>query len=429
MSMLTSMAPTEAIQRGDTPERGPAAQSQAPLCVYVMDLWSFIPYYMARLCASLREQGIDARLGSVRYHLERNYFRSVGIRPDLWLFDNGGIIRNSLLRRIVKSIEYVLNLCLLGLRFVKSAPAILHVQYLRFLDRGFPFEIWFLKWARHLGVRIVYTVHNVTYPDAPDRHKPLYGRAYRMADALICHGTDARARLIQDFGIPAERIWVIPHGPLFDERPTVSPREARAKLALPESETLVLSAGVISEYKGVPFLLDAWKRLIESGVKGRLLIAGTGDPRLLSSIREKVLANGMESSVDLWLHFIPVDQLPLIYQAADILVYPYEAGTTSGAFLTGMNYGKAIVGTPLPYFLEHLTHGQEALFVDYGDVDGLARTLAQLIDDPGQRDQLGRAVTSHTETHESWNSIASATIECYEAILRTASARTIEPPK
>jgi glycosyltransferase involved in cell wall biosynthesis len=329
----------------------------------------------------------------------------------------------------VKSIEYVMNLCLLSLRFVQSAPAILHVQYLPFLDHGLPFEIWFLKWVRRLGVRIVYTVHNVTYPDAPDRHKPLYGRAYRTADALICHGAEARARLMQDFGIPAERIQVIPHGPLFDEKPRVSAREARAKLGLPVNETLVLSLGVISEYKGILFLLDTWKRLAESGAKGRLMIAGTGGPRLLSSIREKVSANGVESSVDLWLHFIPVDQLPLIYQAADILVYPYEAGTTSGAFLTGMNYGKAIVATRLPYFLEHLSHGREALFVDYGDEDGLARMLAQLIDDPGQRDRLGRAVTSHTETHESWNSIASTTIECYEAILRTASPRTIERPK
>jgi glycosyltransferase involved in cell wall biosynthesis len=410
--------------RPDHPKEQPTFQPHARIRVYLMDLWSFVPYYSARLCASLREEGIDAKLGSVSYHLERNYFRSMGILPDMWLFDAGGSIRNALLRRIVKSMEYGLNLCLLAIRLFKSTPAILHVQYLPFLERGLPFEIWFLKWARYIGSRIVYTVHNLTRQDAPDQHKPVFRRAYVMADALICHGEFARAQLNREFGIPTNKIWVIPHGPLFEENPAVSQEQARAALGLPIGESLVLCLGVISEYKGVPFLLDAWRKLVDSGGKGRLLIAGTGDPRLLSSIREKVFAEELAGSVDLRLVFIPVEKLPLFYQAADVLVYPYKAGTTSGALLTGMNYGKAIIATSLPFFRQYLRDHENAVLVDYGDVGALADALRTLMNRPEERARLTRALKEQIVKAVSWQEIAKVTRICYEKILQLPLART-----
>ena len=384
-----------------------------------MDLWSFIPYYMARLSASLRNESVEVTLGSARYHLDRSYFRKVGLTPDPVLLDSGGRIRASRLRRIVKSLEYLANLVILAGRVALSKPDILHVEYFPFLDHGFPFELWFLKWVRFVGVPIVYTVHNVTYQDAPDRHIPMYKRAYQMADALICHGKEAETQLTLDFGVPADRISVIPHGPLFDDKPRLSQREARTKLGLPTDETLVLCFGVISEYKGIPFLLDAWKQLIQSGVSARLLVAGTGDARLLSSIREKVSLDGLETSVDLWLHFIPVEQLPLIYLAADILVYPYKAGTTSGALLTGLNYGKPVLATKLPFFCEYLKDGENALLFDYGDVDALSSSLQKLILSPDERFRLTRGAESTNQGNRSWNEIASATRKCYDNLLKT----------
>ena len=240
-----------------------------------------------------------------------------------------------------------------------------------------------------------------------------------MADALICHGEEARTQVVQDFNIRPERISVIPHGPLFDDKPELSQTEARMKLGLPSEATLVLCLGVICEYKGIPFLLDAWKQLIESGASAHLLIAGTGETRLLSSIREKVSLQGLESSVDLWLHFIPVEQLPLLFLAADILVYPYKAGTTSGALLTGMNYGKPIVATKLPFFCEYLKNEENALLVDYGDVDALSSSLRRLIHDPEERLRLTRVADKEDLKNPSWADIAKATRECYDNLLKT----------
>jgi glycosyltransferase involved in cell wall biosynthesis len=395
----------------------PAQLGKKAITVYMMDLWAFIPYYMAALCAGLCTESVEVVLGTVRYHLERNYFQKVGLTPDTALVDLAGAIRLRRLRRLAKAFEYLANLFGLALRLVVSRPDILHVQFLPFLEHGFRFEIWFMRWARTLGIHIVYTVHNVTPQDAPDRYKDRYRSAYGVADALICHGNEARSRLVQDFAIQEKRIWVIPHGPLFAEKQDLTPEQVRAKLGLRVDETLVLSLGVVSPYKGILFLLDAWKRLVDGGAKARLIIAGTGDPGLLSEIQERVAAAGMGSSVDLWLRFIPVEQLPLLYQAADILVYPYKAGTTSGALLTGMNYSKAMVTTTLPFFCELLTHDRDAMLIGYGDVEGWAQALRTLVEDTGRRTRLAHNVKQCKALVTSWAEIARATSECYLSVM------------
>jgi glycosyltransferase involved in cell wall biosynthesis len=387
------------------------------LRVYMMDLWSFIPYYVGQLCVSLQKEQVNVTLGSARYHLDRNYFQKVGLKPDSLLFDSGGGIGIGAFRRFVKSLEYLANLFILATRFLFSPPDILHVQYLPFLERGFSFEMWFLAWAKLRGIRIVYTVHNVTPQNAPGRYRPLQKRMYRLPHALICHGEGARSELIKDFEVAPDKIRVIPHGPLFAEKPVVSPEEARTRLGLSMEEPLVLSLGVISEYKGIPFLLEAWKKLKVSGCKGRLLVAGTGDSNLLLSIREKVSADGLAASVDLWLEFIPVEKLPLLYQAADILAYPYKAGTTSGALLTGMNYGKAIIATKVPFFREYLRDGENALLVDYGDTEALAQSLRLLIEEHHKRARIASALGCQNSAEVSWSTIAKHTRNCYKHVL------------
>ena len=398
------------------PSAGFGLSSTRMPSVYLLDLWTFIPYYTARLWQALKGQLVNVQLGSVRYHLDREYFHRAGVQTDSGLIDFAGEIKPASIRRVAKTFEYLANLFLLGVRLPICGIDILHVQFVPFLERGFPFELWFLRWMRSCGTRIVYTAHNLADRDSRKGNRRLYEALYSRADAIVCHGQDVREKLINEYGIATQKLKVIPHGPLFNERPFESKSEARAKLGLPIEETLVLCAGVITEYKGIPFLLDAWKRQLRPEEKSRLLIAGTGDSNLLDRIRSKVESEGLTKSVSLWLRFISVDELPLLHQATDILVYPYKACTTSGALLTGLNYHKAMITTKLKFFQEVLKDGSESKMVDYGDVEGLASVLRELISSPQIRDKLARAIACRPESNASWSKIAQTTIECYQSL-------------
>lgn len=386
-----------------------------PLRVYLLDLWCFIPYYLAALSSALRAASVNVTLGTVRYHLDRNYFDQIGVDTDAWLIDVGGAIPYAALRRIVKSIEYVANILMLLIRLTLAPPDVLHVQFLPFLERGFSFELWFLRFVRRRNVPVVVTVHNLPNRNAQSRDV-LYRDLYSQADALIFHGREARDYITARLSIDPGKMWVIPHGPLFEQLCKESPAEAREKLGLPAGDPLVLCLGVISEYKGIPFLIDAWKQHAEAGGQGKLVIAGSGDPQLLAEIENRVAVHDLASSVELRLRFIPVELLPLFYQAADIHIYPYKAGTTSGALLSGLNYGKAIIATQLPLFQELMSDEENALLVPYGDTERMASAIGRLVEDSALRERLARGVAALNKKRESWRDIAGATLQCYETI-------------
>ena len=77
--------------------------------------------------------------------------------------------------------------------------------------------------------------------------------------------------------------------------------------------------------------------------------------------------------VNLHVRFISTEELVALYRAADIVVYPYRAITTSGALATGLALGKTIVASNLPVFRELLTDRENALLFDPQNIRRLVR--------------------------------------------------------
>ena len=234
--------------------------------VVMLDLLPSVPYYTGHLCVAL--QAIDRvklTLGFTTYTHDRTFFSRMGLRNARGLLDVAGRFAGSIkaVRRCLKLFECVTNLSSLAFRFWRKAPEIVHVQFIPLVDYGLPIELWFMKIARMLGVRVVYTVHNVLPHDSGERLRETYARIYKLIDGFICHDEHAKAKLASEFGIKPSCIWVIPHGPIFEEEAKPAPRLARAQLGLPGSATVILWQGIVRPYKGVLFLLRAWKKTFQ----------------------------------------------------------------------------------------------------------------------------------------------------------------------
>jgi glycosyltransferase involved in cell wall biosynthesis len=276
-----------------------------------------------------------------------------------------------------------------------------------------------------MGIALVYTVHDVLPHDSSDRYRQLFRKIYRQMDALICHTSEAKNQLVNEFAVYPDRVWLIPHGPLFHDGHRPSVQHARARLGIPEGVCIVLWQGILRPYKGLDFLLEAWSQVHRANLSAGLIVAGPGsDPSMEEAMRQKVATLEIQDSVQLDLKYIPVGEIPTYYQAADILVYPYREATTSGALMTGLSYQKPIVATSLPCFVEVLEVGDNAAIVDYGDVEGLAATLKRLILDPAERSRLTKAVGGETRNRYSWSEIARQTRQCYDSILDCRAAKS-----
>ena len=392
-------------------------ESKPRLRVFMMDLLSVVAYYDAYLCQALQSQDIDVALGAITYYLDRGCFRRQGVRNHPGLLDFVGKRRlPATLRRTLKVLEMVINLVALAVRFVWARPDVVHVQYLPLLERRFSLELWFLRYCRSLGSAVISTVHDILPHDTGEWHELRFKRTYEMMDGLICHSEAVKQELVTRFGIPSEQVWVIPHGPLFHDRS--APAATRSEqLESASSPTVVLCQGWVRPYKGIEFLLDSWKEVQQTGAKAKLLIAGSGDFTYLDRIRERVDLLALQDSVELCFGFVSVGEMLAQYQAADILVYPYKAITTSGALMTGLAQRKAIVATSLPAFREILQHGKNAFLCDYGDVKSFASALVSLINDPALRRRLANKTAPFSIGGNSWQEIAAQTKDCYASVL------------
>jgi len=393
------------------------APKRKGLRVFMMDFLAVVAYYDAYLCRALQSEGASVILGSITYHLDRDCFKRLGLKNDPGMLNIIGKLRlPAPVRRILKVFELILNILAQAVRFTWAPPHVVHVQYLPLLERHVPVELWFLRYLRFLGSSLVCTIHDVLPHDTGKTLTHDFRKAYGMMDALICHSEAAKEQLLSLFSIAPEIVYVIPHGPLFFDHQAPDLRASGNHCQSESGECVVLCHGMIRPYKGIEFLIDAWAELQQSGVKAKLVIAGTGDPVLLNRISHNVRSLGLENSVQLCFGFAPPEQMISYYRMADIVVYPYKAITTSGALMTGIAQRKAIIATALAPFRELLEHERNALLCEYGDTAGLASALARLILDPMFRERLAKGASTLSCGDEAWRQIATQTKNCYALV-------------
>jgi glycosyltransferase involved in cell wall biosynthesis len=381
--------------------------------VFMMDLLATVPYYTAYLSRALLEKNVNLTVGSISYYLDPDCFSSRGIKISPGFMDLVGRFRLPRLpRRVLKLLESLLNLAALSVRFFISPPDIVHVQFLPMLTQRLPLDLWFVRLCQRRGSKIVLTVHDLLPHNTGQSHKQTFHDLYQMVDRVICHSDSVRERLAEEFGVPPEKVAVIAHGPFFYDLPATAEQTLKS-FALDPRKLLVLWQGILSPYKGIDLLLDAWQRVEAVTEEGHLRIVGTGSSELLEQTREQIRRQKLQR-VQLHPRFISAEELVALYRAADVVVYPYRAITTSGALATGLALGKTIVASDLPVFRELLTDKKNALLVDPQDSAAFANSLTELLNNARFREQLAENVRAMNFGEESWLSIADKTIECYK---------------
>ena len=381
----------------------------------MMDLLAVVPYYTAYLSRALLDAGVSLTVGSITYYLDPACFASRQIHNTPGAIDLvGRFPLPRLPRRLLKFAESLVNLLALSLRFTCAAPDIVHVQYLSMLHSPLPLDLWFLRYSRSRGAKIVLTVHDLLPHDSADTYRSEFNDLYHFVDHIICHSASVQSRLVAEFHVDPAKISAIPHGPFFFDLPVEQPAPILERFGVPSGAPLVLWQGLVFPYKGVDLLLEAWRDVEEVNGSAYLVIAGTGDPALLSALKQQAGTLRLKR-VCLHQKFITTEELVALYRAADIVVYPYRAITTSGALATGLAFGKTILATDLPVFQEILTNGVSASLVA-PEKNLLSHALNRLLSQPELRKTFSAKIQEMHFGDSSWNKIAMQTISVYNHV-------------
>jgi glycosyltransferase involved in cell wall biosynthesis len=253
----------------------------------------------------------------------------------------------------------------------------------------------------------IYTMH-WRLPESGTRIARTLSRLLAEMDAVVVHSEHGAGRLQADFGVPPDRLRVIPHG-AFDyltrqEREVPLPEQLRAT-----ESPVILAFGLIRPYKGIDVLLEAFRHI--EGAE--LWIAGM--PRMpMDELRE--LAKRAPGTVRFVDRFIPDAEIPAFMRRADIVVLPYRNIEQSGVLYTALAFGRPLVLSAVGGFPEIAEHGAARL-VPPGDAEALAAALRELLADPSARDALGAAAAREAATTYSWDRIGQETVELYRDLL------------
>ncbi|MGB7630066.1 MAG: glycosyltransferase family 4 protein [Candidatus Deferrimicrobium sp.] len=375
-------------------------------------------HYCSQLCNALVEQ---AGIAGVRLTAVFGGSSRAGILPEekelLHPKVEAGIIIRGPGSKIRRYLGFLLSFFGLKKRIRRSATCI-HVHTTTGLE-SLDLLLLFLFWWT--GLPVIRTVHEVT---AAERSRPptgfqrWMGRLHlKMADAIIVH--DERTReLLQGFnGMQGARITVIPHGNYLVFSRLGKPE---GKVPRPNPIPVVLFFG-IKRNKGIEVFFRALRELQDEGYPVRSLIAGRitpGDEDLFDSI-------GGLKNVEVKPGYIPDRDLWRVYDACDMVAFPYLRGTTSGAIHLAYAFKRPVIVSDLECFRDIVIHGKTGLVVPRGDSGGLADAIRQMCQDPDARTRMGEeGYRLACSDRYGWDSIARRTVGVYRDAFVGKRSRT-----
>jgi len=153
--------------------------------------------------------------------------------------------------------------------------------------------------------------------------KMIEQRVYRRADRFIVLSRAFADLLSRDYGVDPDRIRIVPGSVDLDRfTDSLSREKARAALGWSTDRPILLSTRRLIARVGLDKLIAAIQIVRRSVPDVLLLIAGRGP--LEPVLRRQIKESGLRANVRL-LGFLPDDELPLAYRAADINVVPTAA--------------------------------------------------------------------------------------------------------
>ena len=239
-------------------------------------------------------------------------------------------------------------------------------------------------------------------------HRMLMGRAH----AIVAVAQAVAAETAGRFGIPADRITVIPNAV---DSARVEPRrgrmETRASVGVPDGVPLVLFAGALNDEKNPLAAVDVACRVIRELPQTVFLVAGEGPER--GRLEQRIEASLSDRTMIL---LGSRTDLPDLMGAADALVCTSRTEGLPGLLIeAGMN-GLPVVGFDVGGVSEVVVDGSTGLLAPPGDRDLLATQLVDVLADKEFAVDLGERATARCRGMFDIGPVASRYRSLYEAL-------------
>jgi glycosyltransferase involved in cell wall biosynthesis len=215
-------------------------------------------------------------------------------------------------------------------------------------------------------------------------------------------------------GITAENVEVVYEG--VEVPPRVTPearRRARQRWDLGEHEMLLGCVGYLLPEKGQEFVVRALSNVRAKIPGTRLLLAGDGPCR--AKLEALAREQGLHDAV-IFAGF--VEDVPQVYAALDVFVFPSLAEPLGTSLLAAMAWGLAVLAVASGGVPEYVEDDNNGLLVPRPDAELFSAGMLRLLNEESLRMRLGREARRTIAERLSAGRMVENTIRVYEGVLQ-----------
>ena len=277
--------------------------------------------------------------------------------------------------------------------------------------------------SRLFGKKIITEVNGLTIDEVESEPLPKIRKRlilafenfnYRFSSHLICVAPRIRARILEYYRLPPDKVSVILNGVNSDRMPVIDPKKAKKEIGLLPDIKVVGFVGHFFPWDGIEYLIEAAPQIIEEIKDIRFLIVGHGQ------WGEHLPA--MAAQKDLTEYFIftgkvPWERLYLYVNAFDVATAPYskainfQSGRSSLKILEYFACKKPVIASQTEIIPEivDLTEKKLRITVQPEDAKALAEAILSLLKNDDLREQMGKEGRAYVEREKSWKIVAQKT--------------------
>ena len=269
--------------------------------------------------------------------------------------------------------------------------------------------------------RSVVTIHDLSALLHPEKHRArLVRRArvrlplvIRIADLIITPTESVKREVCQHLGVRPDKVTAIPSAARRSFQPEPSAQTAEVRQRLGVENDFLLFVGTLEPRKNLLTLLKAFEQIIShSSLRPQLVIAG-GEGWLMDESFAFIRESGVSERVRL-TGYLTDDDLRGLYSSCSVFIYPSVYEGFGLPPLEAMACGAAVIAGRIPSLQETL--GSAARLVEPLDVDALAKSIIEVLEDESLRQELSKAGLEQAGKF-SWEQTARLTLDVYQSLV------------
>jgi len=236
------------------------------------------------------------------------------------------------------------------------------------------------------------------------------------ADKIIVVTSKLKETLQKDYGVPRDKIVVIPNGANTELFKPMNTKQARKQLKLTKAGHLVIFVGDLVAWHGVDHLIKSIPYVVKECPSTSFLIVGDG------MMRQELVELGRQVGVSdkaIFTGMVPYHQVPLYINASVVCVAPFVAHRGEKVGLSPLKIHeymaceKPVVASRVSG-LEILEDNNAGILVEPESPPELAQAILRLLHSKELREQMGKNGRKYAVENRSWESVAGRVAEVLE---------------